>query len=88
MMAMEGSLWGWNPLNWRKPPTLSDRFLVIRPCIKVSAAQRLGCSGVNRNVVPWIDDFIMYCLIVCRLSAAKSALSRQTLFVNDILSVS
>ena len=45
MMAVEGSLWGWNPLNWRKLPTLSDRFLVIRPYIKVSAAQRLGYKG-------------------------------------------
>ena len=45
MMAVEGPLWGWNPLNGMEIPTLSDRFLVIRPCIKVSAAQRLGYKG-------------------------------------------
>ena len=55
MMAMEGPLWWWNPLNGMEIPTLSDRFLVIRPCIKVSAAQRLDRSGANCYLVPWIN---------------------------------
>ena len=45
MMAVEGPLWGWNPLNGMEIPTLSDRLLVLHPCIKVSAAQRLGYKG-------------------------------------------